>query len=642
VLVQEGHPVAFFSRLVALRHRALATYERELIGLVHAVRHWRPYLWGHRFVVKTDHYSLKYLLDQRLATIPQHHWVGKLLGFDFAVKYKPGTANTVADALSRRDTAEEGALLALSAPRFDFLSRLRLLHATDPALVALREEIVSGARRAPWSVVDDMVQFAGRLYIPPASPLLQEIMVATDEDGHEGVQRTLHRLRRDFHFPNMKRLVQDLVRACVVCQRYKSEHLHPAGLLLPLPVPQGVWTDVALDFVEALPRVRAKSVILTVVDRFSKYSHFIPLAHPYSAESVAQVFFAEIVRLHGVLQSLVSDRDPVFTSTFWRELMRLTGTKLHMTTTFHPQSDGQSEAANRVIIMYLRCLTGDRFRQWLRWLPWAEFVFNTAYQLSLRDTPFCVVYGRDPPTIRSYEPGDTRVAAVARTMEEREEFLGVIRYRLEQAQAVQKLHYDRVHRHVQYTVGDWALLKLRQRATSSLPQAVTGKLKPRFFGPYQVTEIINDVAVRLALPPRARLHDVFHVGLLKKFRGTPPAAPPPLPPVHHGAVAPVPERAARYRLARGVRQVLIQWQGLSAASATWEDVESFAAKFPDFQLEDELPLEGGRDVMVGHTYTRRTRARDVRRAGRAGQRAARRSAGRGSCKWLGGKDRIFC
>lgn len=212
----------------------------------------------------------------------------------------------------------------------------------------------------------------------------------------------------------MKKLVQDMVRACVVCQRYKSEHLHPAGLLLPLPVPQGVWTDVALDFVEALPRVRGKTVILTVVDRFSKYAHFIPLAHPYSAESVAQAFFADIVRLHGVPQSLVSDRSPVFTSTFWRELMRLVGTKMHMTTAFHPQSDGQYEAANRVIIMYLWCFTGDRPRQWLRWLPWAEYTFNTAYQSSLKDTPFRVVYGRDPPSIRSYEPGESRVPAVAK------------------------------------------------------------------------------------------------------------------------------------------------------------------------------------------------------------------------------------
>jgi transposase InsO family protein len=380
--------------------------------------------------------------------------VGKLLGFDFTVEYKPGAANVVADALSRRDTPEEGTMLALSAPRFDFLARLRQLHNTDPGLVALREEVAGGSRGAPWTIVDGMVQFAGRLYLPPTSPMVQELMEAVHQDGHEGVQRTLHRLRRDFHFPNMKKLVQDMVRACDVCQRYKSEHLHPAGLLLPLPVPQGVWTDVALDFVEALPRVRDKTVILTVVDRFSKYAHFIPLAHPYSAESVAQAFFADIVRLHGVPQSLVTDRDPVFTSTFWRELMRLVGAKMHMTTAFHPQSDGQSEAVNRVIIMYLLCFTGDRPRQWLRWLPWAEYTFNTAYQSSLKDTPFRVVYGRDPPSIRSYEPGESRVPAVAKSMEERDQFLADVRYRLEQAQATQKLHYDKAHRHVVYNVGD--------------------------------------------------------------------------------------------------------------------------------------------------------------------------------------------
>ena len=382
--------------------------------------------------MRTDHYSLKYLLDQRLATIPQHHWVGKLLGFDFAVEYKPGAQNTVADALSRRDTEDStGAVLALSAPRFDFIDRLRQAQAVDPALVALRDEIVAGTRAAPWAVQDDLVTYDGRLYIAPSSPLLLEIVAAIHEDGHEGVQRTLHRLRRDFHFPNMRQHVQDFVRACATCQRYKSEHLHPAGLLLPLPVPTAVWTDIGLDFVEALPKVRGKSVILTVVDRFSKYCHFIPLAHPYSAESVAQAFFADIVRLHGMPQSLVSDRDPIFTSTFWRELMRLMGAKLHMTTAFHPQSDGQTEAANRVITMYLRCFIGDRPRQWLRWLPWAEFVYNTAYQTSLRDTPFRIVYGRDPPTIRSYEPEETRVAAVAKTMVEREEFLQDVRFRLE-------------------------------------------------------------------------------------------------------------------------------------------------------------------------------------------------------------------
>ena len=122
---------------MAPQHAKLAAYERELIGLVHAVRHWRPYLWGRRFIVKTDHNSLKYLLDQRLATIPQHHWVGKLLGFDFTVEYKPGKMNVVADALSRRDT-DEGVVLAISAPQFDFITRLRQAQETDPALVATR------------------------------------------------------------------------------------------------------------------------------------------------------------------------------------------------------------------------------------------------------------------------------------------------------------------------------------------------------------------------------------------------------------------------------------------------------------------------------------------------------------------------
>jgi hypothetical protein len=203
------------------------------------------------------------------------------------------------------------------------------------------------------------------------------------------------------------------------------------------------------------------------------------------------------------------------------------------------------------------------------------------------------------------------VATVAKSMEEREEFLADARYRLEQAQATQKLHYDKVHRHVTYKVGDWALLRLRQRATSSIPQAVTGKLKPRFFGPYRVTELINDVVVRLALPPRTRIHDVFHVGLLKKFQGTPPTDPPALPPLHHGAIAPEPARVVRFCLARGVHQVLVQWKGESAASTTWEDIEPFCAKYPAFQLEDELVLDGWRDVMVGHT--RRRRACDVRR-----------------------------
>jgi hypothetical protein len=269
--------------------------------------------------------------------------------------------------------------------------------------------------------------------------------------------------------------------------------------------------------------------------------------------------------------------------------------------------------------MYLRCFTGDRPRQWLRWLPWAEYTYNTAYQSSLRDTLFRVVYGRDPPTIRSYEPGETRVAAVAQEMEECAAFLDDIRYRLEQAQAVQKRVYDEHHRPVSFQIGDWALLHLRQRAAASLPRSATGKLKPRYVSPYQVTELINEVVVRLQLPPDAHLHDVLHVDVLKKFVGNPPAVPPLLPPLLHGAVVPAPARVTRARLARGVRQVLVEWQGEPPASATWEDLDDLRARFPSFQLKDELDFEAGRDVMCGRTYARC--ARDVCRAAERAERA---------------------
>ena len=202
-------------------------------------------------------------------------------------------------------------------------------------------------------------------------------------------------------------------------------------------------------------------------------------------------------------------------------------------------------------------------------------------------------------------------------MAEREQFLAAARYRLEQAQAVQKLHYDKHQRHVSYAVGDWVLLRLRHRPVASLSQAPKGKLQPRFFGPYHAMELINDVAVRLALPSRAKLHDVFHVGLLKKWVGNPPDAPPPLPAMHNGAVEPEPEHAVRARLARGIRQVLIQWKGEPAASATWEDLDSFRDRFPSFQLEDELFVEGGERCHVGPPLCEETARRQARCWGRA-------------------------
>jgi len=168
--------------------------------------------------------------------------------------------------------------------------------------------------------VDGFILHNGRIFIPASSTLWPQILATAHGAGHEGVQKTLHRLSASFYNANANKLVREFILGCATCQRNKWEHLHPAGLLQPLPVPSAVWQDIAMDFVEGFPRVGGKSVVLTIVDRLSKYAHFIALGHPYSATSVARAFFDQIVRLHGIPCSIVSDCDTVFTSAFWTEL----------------------------------------------------------------------------------------------------------------------------------------------------------------------------------------------------------------------------------------------------------------------------------------------------------------------------------
>jgi hypothetical protein len=286
--------------------------------------------------MKTNHYSLKYLLDQWLATISQHQWVSKLMGFDFAVEYKTGASNTAVDALSRLSEEESGALAALSAPMFTVFDTLRMELDEVVALRQLRDEIAAGGHEDQWQVVGSLITRTGKVYVLADSPHLP----AVHDMGHKGAEKILHRLRRDFYVSGARSAVQEHVCACAMCQQNKVKQLHPVGLLQPLDVPSIVWTHIAMDFVEGFPRINGKSVILMVIERFSKYAHFVPIGHPYMAISVAKVFFDSVVRLHEILKSIVSDRDPVFTSKFWMELFTLSGVKLQLSSAFHPQSDG--------------------------------------------------------------------------------------------------------------------------------------------------------------------------------------------------------------------------------------------------------------------------------------------------------------
>jgi hypothetical protein len=215
--------------------------------------------------------------------------VSQLFGYTFEVQFRPGRQNAAADALSRRDEGDELAVhaIAISRPEFALFDDFRRESEQLPNIIAKRQEIQDGTAGAASSMADGFVMHRGRIFVPDESTLWPALLHQAHGTGHEGVQKTLVCLRASFYNPHASRKVREFVKSCTTCQRNKTEHLHPVGLLQPLDVPHLVWADIAMDFVEGFPRISGKSVVLTVVDRFSKYAHFIALGHPYTAISVA-------------------------------------------------------------------------------------------------------------------------------------------------------------------------------------------------------------------------------------------------------------------------------------------------------------------------------------------------------------------
>ncbi|GJU48942.1 putative mitochondrial protein [Tanacetum coccineum] len=480
VLQQQGHPIAFLIRSLAPKHKGLSTYEKELWVVVYALEKWRGYLLDRHFKIKTGHFSLKYLMEQRLTTPFQIKWLPKLLGYDYEIIYKKGSENLVVDALSRT-----------SSPSFQTM---------------IKDGPVAGSKFT-WQ--SDQLRRNGKLVIRANNDLRQELL--------------------------------------------KFYHDEPMG------GHSGIWTDISMDFIEGLPSSHGKTVILVIIDRLSKYGHFIPLSHPFKVVQIAQVFLDTVYKLHGLPKTITSDRDKIFISTFWKELFKKLGISLQLSTAYHPQTDGQTEVVNRCLECYLRCMTSEQPKEWT------------------------------PLTHVSYMAGDSHVEVVDRTLVAREAVIDALQFHLDRAQQRMKVFVDRKRSGKSFEVGDWVLLKLQPHRQVTLRMHKQRKFSPKFYRPFQVVSKCGQVACKLLLPDNATVHNVFHVSQLKPFKGLPTTSIP-LPHCNkEGLIITLPVAVLDRKIAK-VRNAtvvywLVQWSNGNADDATWEVATELQAKYPEFNAD---------------------------------------------------------
>ncbi|OAY81215.1 Transposon Ty3-G Gag-Pol polyprotein [Ananas comosus] len=536
--------------------RVIAYASRHWQPVVFALKLWRHYLYGERCEVYTDHKSLKYLFTQKELNLRQRRWLELLKDYDLTILYHPGKANVVADALSRKSTEnlamsltmqplliKEMEQLTLEVVAPDTPWRLMSLVAGVPADSGIKEEILAEAHRAPYTV-------------------------------HPGSTKMYKDLKLTYWWPGMKKEVADFVAKCLTCQQVKAEHRLPAGKLQSLPIPVWKWERITMDFIVGLPRSQAgHDAIWVIVDRLTKSATLF--------QSTQLVYLDEIVRLHGVPASIVSDRDTRFVSHFWRSLQEALGTRLDFSTAFHPQSDGS-------LSDMLRACVFDYQGSWPQFLPMAEFAYNNSYHASIQMAPFEALYGRKCRSPLHWSEVGERLVLGPDVLQEAEAKVRLARERLLTAQSRQKSYADKHRRELEFQVGDHVFLKVSP--TKGVKRfGIRGKLSPRFIGPYEVLERIGPVAYRLALLPNlSGVHNVFHVSTLRRYvfdpthilESTPVDLQEDLSFEEH-PVRILAREVKRLRN-REIPYVKILWSNHEEREATWELESAMLEHYPTF------------------------------------------------------------
>ncbi|GJY08957.1 putative reverse transcriptase domain-containing protein [Tanacetum coccineum] len=394
----------------------------------------------------------KHIFNQKELNMRQRRWIELFSDYECEIRYHPGKANVVADALSRKERVKPRRVRAMAMTIQSGVKEMILAAQRDVRMVILNE-----AHKSRYSV-------------------------------HPRADKMYHDLRDMYWWPGMKRDIAIYVSKCLTCEKVKDEHQRPSGLLQQPEIPEWKWDKITMDLITKLPRSRSgHDAIWVIVDRLTKSSHFLAIHEDFNTKKLARLYIDEIVARHGVPVSIVSDRDERFTSHFWQTVQKALGTRLDLSTAYHPQTDRQSERT-----------------------------IQTFYHSSIQCAPFEALYGRKcMSSVLWTEIGEGSVIGTELVLETTDKVV-LIKEKLKETRDRQKSYADKRRKPLEFEVGDRVLLKVSPWK-GVVHFGKKCKLAPRYVGPFEILERIGLVDYRLRLPEElSSVHDTFHVSNLKK------------------------------------------------------------------------------------------------------------------------------